>query len=64
MDKEWKFGKNGNNLIPIFMIRIDILRIEELNKFFFNQVTQFLLLYTIKMLNNFYYGKYRVQNKC
>lgn len=64
MDKEWKFGKNGNNLIPIFMIRIDILRIEELKKFFFNQVTQFLLLYTIKMLNNFYYGKYRVQNKC
>lgn len=61
MDKEWKFT---NNLIPIFMIGIDILRIEELNKFFFNQVTQFLLLYTIKMLNNFYYGKYRVQNKC
>lgn len=61
MDKEWKFA---NNLIPIFMIGIDILRIEELNKFFFNQVTQFLLLYTIKMLNNFYYGKYRVQNKC
>lgn len=45
------------------MIGIDILRIEELNKFFFNQVTQFLLLYTIKMLNNFYHGKYKVQNK-